>query len=98
MIQFSLFLKSSSHYYVNSALEENLRNQGCHLDFWISAYVLKLLWLCLTLQLYGLYPRLPWCATLWTVSQVSLVAQLVNNTPAMQETWLQSSILAWRIP
>ena len=43
----------------------------------------------------------------------SLVAQLVNNPPAMQETWVQSlgredllekemathsSILAWRIP
>ena len=46
-------------------------------------------------------------------SQASLVAQLVKNLPAMQETWVQSlgwedplekvraarfSILAWRIP
>ena len=46
-------------------------------------------------------------------SWASLVAQLVNNLPAMQETWVQSlgwedplekgkathcSILAWRIP
>ena len=46
-------------------------------------------------------------------SWVSLVAQLVKNLPAMQETWIQSfgwedplgkeiatyaSILAWRIP
>ena len=46
-------------------------------------------------------------------SQASLVAQLVNNLPAMWETWVQSlgwedslekgkailsSILAWRIP
>ena len=47
-----------------------------------------------------------------TVCQASLVAQLVRNLPAMQETWVQSlywedplekgmathsSILAWRI-
>ena len=46
-------------------------------------------------------------------SQASLVAQMVTNPPAMQETWIQSlgwedplekgkathsSILAWRIP
>ena len=39
-------------------------------------------------------------------SWASLVAQLVKNPPAMQETWVQSlvgkathsSILAWRIP
>ena len=49
------------------------------------------------------------CAELWA----SLVAQMVKNLPAMQETWIQcliqedslekgmathSSILAWRIP
>ena len=44
-----------------------------------------------------------------TRSQASLVAQLVKNLPAMQETWvgkipwrrewlLHSSILAWKIP
>ena len=48
-----------------------------------------------------------------TLSGASLVAQLVKNLPAMQETWVrflgqedplekematQSSILAWRIP
>ena len=50
---------------------------------------------------------------LYTVNRVSLVAQLVKNLPAMQETWVQSlgwedpleegkathsSILAWRTP
>ena len=50
---------------------------------------------------------------IYTCSQASLVAQLVKNLPAMQETWVQflgredplekematySSILAWRIP
>ena len=49
----------------------------------------------------------------FTTVRVSLVAQLVKNPPAMQETWTQSlgwkdplekgkahqsSILAWRIP
>ena len=49
------------------------------------------------------------CVCMW----VSLVAQLVKNPPAMQETWVQplggedpleegmaahSSLLAWRIP
>ena len=49
----------------------------------------------------------------WKDPQASLVAQLVKNLPAMQETWVQSlgwedalekgkathsSILAWRIP
>ena len=50
---------------------------------------------------------------LYTYYGASLIAQLVNNLPAMQETWVQflgredplekemathSSILAWRIP
>ena len=49
----------------------------------------------------------------YTTDRASLVAQLVKNLPAMQETWVQSlgwkdsleegmaihsSILAWRIP
>ena len=49
----------------------------------------------------------------WHMKWASLVAQLVNNLPAMQETWVQSlgwdnplekgtathsSILIWRIP
>ena len=49
----------------------------------------------------------------FTVSKASLVAQVVKNPPAMQETWVpslsqedlleegmatHSSILAWRIP
>ena len=49
----------------------------------------------------------------FTTVRMSLVAQLVKNPPAMQETWVQSlgwedplekekathsSILAWRIP
>ena len=52
-------------------------------------------------------------AGIYTFYQASLVAQLVKNPPAMQETWVQSlgqedplekgmtikfSILAWRIP
>ena len=51
--------------------------------------------------------------TISHTSRASLVAQLVKNVPAMQETWVQSlgwkdpleegmtthsSILAWRIP
>ena len=50
---------------------------------------------------------------LYTLSRVSVVAQLVKNLPAMWETWIRSldwedplekgkathsSILAWRIP
>ena len=50
---------------------------------------------------------------LFAMKQASLVAQVVNNLPAMQETWVQSlgqedplekemvthsSILAWKIP
>ena len=61
------------------------------------------------------------CGSLWVVTwsalgaaaEASLVAQMVENLPAMQETWIQSlgqevalgkgkatqpSILAWRIP
>ena len=48
----------------------------------------------------------------WLIQKASLVAQMVKNPPAMQETWVQSlsredplegttthpSILAWRIP
>jgi len=48
----------------------------------------------------------------WLIQKASLVAQMVKNLPAMQETWVQSlsqedplegttthsSILAWRIP
>ena len=53
-----------------------------------------------------------WQATVYGVTKASLVAQLVKNPPAMQETWVRSlgwedplekgmathsSILAWRI-
>ena len=52
-------------------------------------------------------------SSIYTLSRVSLVAQLVKNPPEMQETWVRSlgwedplekgkathsSILAWRIP
>ena len=54
-----------------------------------------------------------YCNSLRTDDWVSLVAQMVNNLPAMRETWVRflswevpleegiaihSSILAWRIP
>ena len=54
-----------------------------------------------------------WLGALMLISWASLVAQLVKNPPAMQETWVRtlgwedplekekathSSILAWRIP
>ena len=57
--------------------------------------------------------HVPSCTLLKGLSTASLVAQLVKNPPAMQETWVQSlswedplekgkathsSILAWRIP
>ena len=53
------------------------------------------------------------CSFIWGLMRASLVAQLVRNLPAMQETWVQSlgweyplekgkathsSVLAWRIP
>ena len=53
------------------------------------------------------------CISLYLLNRPSLVAQLVNNLPAMWETWVRSlgwedpvekgkathySILAWRIP
>ena len=50
---------------------------------------------------------LPWCSRS-ALTMVSLVAQMVKNLPATQETWVQSlvgkvttthsSVLAWRIP
>ena len=54
-----------------------------------------------------------WASLVIDNSRASLVAQLVKNSPAMRETWVQSlgwevslekgkathsSILAWRIP
>ena len=58
--------------------------------------------------------RLPWVEILFSVCRgASLVAQLVKNLPALQETWVRflgwedpleeemathSSILAWEIP
>ena len=76
---------------------------------------------CPTLQFHGLqHARLPslsftisWSLLKLKSTGASLVAQLVKNLPAMQETWVQSldwedplekgtathsSILAWRIP
>ena len=60
-----------------------------------------------------MFPLVSLCITLSTVSQSSLVAQMVKNLPAMQKTQVQSlgqeepmengmathsSIFAWRIP
>ena len=54
-----------------------------------------------------------WDLVQWRMLGASLVAQMVNNLPAMQETWVRclggedplekgmathSSVLAWRIP
>ena len=62
-------------------------------------------------------PHIPWLHKMssyaWSLFRASLVAQMVKNEPAMQETWVQSlcqeipleegmatqsSILAWRFP
>ena len=64
------------------------------------------------LFIYILLLGILWFACLWRAVRSSLVAQLVKNPPAVQETWVQSlrwedslekgtathsSILAWRI-
>ena len=111
--------------YLNASLRENRR---CRFDPWVGKISWRRKWqptpVFLPGKSYGqrsLAGYSPWGhkefvmteATEHIVLWASLVAQLVKNLPAMQETWVQSlgwedllekgtathsSILAWRIP
>ena len=84
---------------------------------WISILVSGYLFWCLNLLWFGPCKplKLPWCSLICShhSRRTSLIAQLVKNLPAMQETWVQflsredpleeemailSSIVAWKIP